>query len=158
MKGNLLNDENAVSISIGFILTFGITVIAFILILNSFYSMMGQAEQTVMREEFEIHGNDIAVKLTNIDNIVGIAGTAGSNYQEISYDLTLPDKIAGQYYSIEFSNQSREIILSSHERSETTVKIPYATRTVDVASTTIYSAAGSHYLFYSTTTNIIEVY
>jgi hypothetical protein len=158
MKRDLLNDENAVSISIGFILTFGITVIAFILILNSFYSMMGQAEQTVMREEFEILGNDIAVQLTKIDTIVDITGNAGSNTQEIRYDLSIPDKVAGQYYSIEFSNQSREIIFSSHERSETMVKIPYATRTVDVASTTIYSAAGSHYLLYSPVTNIIEIH
>ncbi|TFH44435.1 MAG: hypothetical protein E4G94_03860 [ANME-2 cluster archaeon] len=158
MKRDLLNDENSVSISIGFILTFGITVIAFIMIMNSFYSMMGQAEHTVMREEFEILGNDISVQLTNVDTIVGNTSNAGSNTQEIRYDLSLPDKVAGQYYSIGFSNQSREIIFCSHEKSETTVKIPYATRTVDVASTTIYSAAGSHYLLYSPATNIIEVH
>ena len=158
MKRNILNDENAVSISIGFILTFTITVIAFLMIMQTFYVMLYQAEHTVLREEFEIHGSDIAVQLTNIDTIVNVTLSSGGSVGEIRYDISLPDKIAGSYYSVEFSNQTGEIIFDSDDRLETIVKVPYVTQTTNVESTTIYSAAGEHYLSYNSSTNLIEVY
>ena len=158
MKRDILNDENAVSISIGFILTFTITVIAFLMIMQTFYGMLYQAEHTVLREEFEIHGNDIAVQLTNIDTIVNGTLNSGGNIGTIRYDVSLPDKIAGSYYSVEFSNLTNEIIFNSDDRLETTAKIPYVTQTTTVSSTTIYSAAGEHYLLYNPSTNLIEVY
>ena len=158
MKRDILNDENAVSISIGFILTFSITVIAFLMIMQTFYGMLYQAEHTVLREEFEIHGNDIAVQITNIDTIVNVTLSSGGDIGEIHYDVSLPDKIAGSYYSVEFSNTTSEIIFNSDDRLETTAKIPYVTRTISVSSTKIYSAAGEHYLSYNPSTNLIEVY
>lgn len=158
MKRDILNDENAVSISVGFILTFSITVIAFLMIMQTFYGMLYQAEHTVLREEFEIHGNDIAVQLTNIDTIVNVTLSSGGDIGEIRYDVSLPDKIAGSYYSVEFSNLTSEITFNSDDRLETTAKIPYITQTTTVSSTKIYSAAGEHYLLYNPSTNLIEVY
>ena len=158
MKRDILNDENAVSISVGFILTFSITVIAFLMIMQTFYGMLYQAEHTVLREEFEIHGNDIAVQLTNIDTIVNVTLSSGGDIGEIRYDISLPDKIAGSYYSVEFSNLTSEITFNSDDRLETTAKIPYVTQTTTVSSTKIYSAAGEHYLLYNPSTNLIEVY
>jgi hypothetical protein len=158
MKRDILNDENAVSISVGFILTFTITVIAFLMIMQTFYGMLYQAEHTVLREEFEIHGNDIAVQLTNIDTIVNVTLSSGGDIGEIRYDVSLPDKIAGSYYSVEFSNLTSEITFNSDDRLETTAKIPYITQTTTVSSTKIYSAAGEHYLLYNPSTNLIEVY
>ena len=158
MKRDILNDDHAVSISIGFILTFTITVIAFLMIMQTFYGMLYQAEHTVLREEFEIHGNDIAVQLTNIDTIVNVTLSSGGNIGEIRYDISLPDKIAGSYYSVEFSNLTNEIIFESDDRLETTAKIPYITQTTIVSSVKIYSAAGDHYLLYNPSTNLIEVY
>lgn len=160
MKRDIINDENAVSISIGFILTFSITVIAFIMIMNTFYGMMYQAEHTVLREEFEIHGNDIAIQLMNIDTIVNITLSSGGSVNEIRYDISFPDKIAGSYYSVEFTNSSSgsEMIFGSDDRLETIVRIPYATQTTDVVPTIIYSAAGEHYLSYNSSNNLIEVY
>ncbi len=158
MKRDILNDESAVSISVGFILTFSITVIAFLMIMQTFYGMLYQAEHTVLREEFEIHGNDIAVQLTNIDTIVNVTLSSGGDIGEIRYDVSLPDKIAGSYYSVEFSNLTSEIRFNSDDRLETTAKIPYITHTTTVSSTKIYSAAGEHYLLYNPSTNLIEVY
>ena len=158
MKRDILNDESAVSISVGFILTFSITVIAFLMIMQTFYGMLYQAEHTVLREEFEIHGNDIAVQLTNIDTIVNVTLSSGGDIGEIRYYVSLPDKIAGSYYSVEFSNLTSEIIFNSDDRLETTAKIPYITQTTTVSSTKIYSAAGEHYLLYNPSTNLIEVY
>ncbi|MDI3486046.1 MAG: hypothetical protein PWQ50_1266 [Methanolobus sp.] len=63
MIRGFIDDENAVSISVGFILTFTISVLMIVMVLSSFYSLMNDAEQTVMHDEFEIHGNDIAVRI-----------------------------------------------------------------------------------------------
>ena len=153
----LANDENAVSISIGFILTFSITVLILVIILTSFYSLMDQAEQTVMRDEFEIHGSDLAVKITTIDTMAGTAMRSGADIGEIRYELSLPDKIAGKQYSIEFSNTTNEIIFSSEERDETKVKIPFSTDDTTLLSTTIYSSTGEYQISYNPSANTIEI-
>lgn len=154
---SLKEDENAVSISIGFILTFSITVLVLVVILMSFYSLMDQAEQTVMRDQFEIHGNDIAVKITTIDTMAGTAMRSGSDIGEIRYQLSLPDKIAGKPYSIEFSNTTHDIIFISEERDETRAKIPFSTEDTTLLSTTIYSSKGEYQISYDPSANTIEI-
>ncbi|WP_406655728.1 hypothetical protein V7O62_08025 [Methanolobus sp. ZRKC2] len=153
----LAKDENAVSLSIGFILTFSITVLVLVIILTSFYSLMNQAEQTVMRDEFEIHGNDIAVKITTIDTMAGTAIRSGSSVGEIRYEISLPDKIAGKEYSIEFSNATNEMIFSSEERDDTRVKIPFSTEDTTLLSTTLYSSKGEYRINYNPAANTIEI-
>ncbi len=153
----LRNDENAVSLSIGFILTFSITVLVLVTILTSFYSLMNQAEQTVMRDEFEIHGSDLAVKITTIDTIAGTAINSGATVGEIRYDVSLPEKIAGKHYEIELSNTTNDIIISSEERDETRVKVPFSTDDATVLSTTLYSSQGEFQIVYNPSTNTIEM-
>ncbi|WP_406660501.1 hypothetical protein V7O66_11715 [Methanolobus sp. ZRKC3] len=153
----LVIDENAVSLSIGFILTFSITVLVLVTILTSFYSLMGQAEQTIMRDEFEIHGNDIAVQIAAIDTLVGSAKETGSTLGILTYELTVPDRIAGEIYSVEFANQTEEIIFISEEREETRVKIPYSTEDTTVISSTLHSSAGRHQMVYDPVKNTIEI-
>jgi hypothetical protein len=150
-------DENAVSISIGFILTFSITVLILVTILTSFYSLMGQAEQRVMRDEFEIHGNDIAVKITSIDTMVGYAAETGSTVGYLTYELQLPDKIAGQGYSVIFTDQTNDIIFVSEEREETVVKVPYSAEDISISPTTLYSSSGKHQMTYNPVSNAIEI-
>ncbi|MBN2109794.1 MAG: hypothetical protein JW705_01720 [Methanosarcinaceae archaeon] len=153
----LAKDDNAVSLSIGFILTFSITILVLVTILSSFYTLMDQAEQKVMRDEFEIHGNDIAVKITTIDTIAGAAMRSGSDIGELRYELSLPDKIAGKQYLIEFSNTTNDIIFSSEERDETRVKIPYSTDGTTLLSTTLYSSTGEYQIIYNPDANTIEI-
>jgi hypothetical protein len=154
---NLSNDENAVSITIGFILTFSITVLMLVTILSSFYSLMDQAEQTVMRDEFEIHGNDIAVRIANMDTMVGNAANSGSDVDEIRYELSLPDRIAGKPYSVEFDNSSKDIVFVSEERDNTIVKVPYYAENTVFLSTTLYSQKGEFMMTYTPGTNAIEI-
>ncbi|KXS40979.1 MAG: hypothetical protein AWU59_2308 [Methanolobus sp. T82-4] len=153
----LTDDENAVSISIGFILTFSITVLVLVTILTSFYSLMDQAEQTVMRDEYEIHGNDIAVKITTIDTMAGNAIRSGSDIGEIRYSLSLPEKIAGQTYSIEFSNTTNDIVFASEDRDETRVKIPFSTEDTTVLPTTLYSSKSEYSIVYNPDARTIEI-
>jgi len=153
----LVNDEKAVSLSIGFILTFSITVLMLVIILTSFYSLMDRAEQTVMRDEFEIHGSDLAVKITTIDTMAGTAISSGATVGEIRYDVSLPERIAGKHYTIELSNATNEIIISSEERDETRVKVPFSTNDTTVLSTTLHSPKGEFRIVYYPDTNTIEM-
>ncbi|WP_135613005.1 hypothetical protein [Methanococcoides sp. AM1] len=154
----IFHDNEAVATSVGFILTFSITVITFILVMNASYDMMDQAEQTVMREEFEIHGNNIALQLTEIETMVNITSNAGGEIDEIKYEMLLPLKVASDYYSVEFSNQTNEMIFESHGRDETRVKIPYELRNIQLMSTNISSASENHYMIYNSTSNMVEIH
>ncbi|MDG6244209.1 MAG: hypothetical protein QCH31_07435 [Methanolobus sp.] len=150
-------DENAVSISIGFILTFAITVLMLVTILSSFYTLMDQAEQKVMRDEFEIHGNDIAVRITTIDTMVGSADDSGSQIMEVKYGLSLPQRIAGKPYSVEFDNISSDIVFVSEEREGTKVKVPYYADNTVVIPTTLHSPKGEYVMTYDPAANSISI-
>ncbi|WP_407355029.1 hypothetical protein [Methanolobus sp. WCC5] len=153
----LKDDDDAVSISIGFILTFSITVLMLVTILSSFYTLMDQAEQKVMRDEFEIHGNDIAVRIATIDTMVGCADDSGSHIWEVRYELSLPQKIAGKPYSIKFDNSSADIVFVSEERENTKIKVPYYADNTIVISTTLHSPKGEYLMTYSPATNSITI-
>ncbi|MCD4806291.1 MAG: hypothetical protein K8R13_01725 [Methanococcoides sp.] len=154
----LYTDSKAVSTSIGFILTFVITIITFILVMQSSYGLMDQAEHTVMREEFEIHGNNIALQLTKIDTMVGLVNNGGGEIIDHRSELMIPIRIANEYYYVEFSNQTREIIFESNERSETRVQVAFDIENTNIMSTTLSSASGDHFLLYNSTSNVIEIY
>ncbi|MCQ6961718.1 DUF7266 family protein [Methanolobus chelungpuianus] len=154
---NLVLDDRAVSLSVGFILTLTITVIATIVLINSFYALMDRAEHTVMRDEFEIHGNDISLQISNIDTAVQLTNNTGGKVENIAYQLTLPDTIANKEYSVEFSDHPKEIIFESEEREETRVSVSYTTREVSIKPTKIYSGSSDFILHYNTTSNMLEI-
>ena len=158
MRREFLNDEEAVSVAVGFILTFTITVIAFMMVMSSFYGLMDSTEHNVMLEECEIHGNDIALQIINIDAAVNVNSVAGGSISELNHEIDLPDRIAGQYYSIEFSNTTNEITFRSQKSDRVLTRIEYVTKTTDVKPTIIHSAAGEHYMEYNPATNLIEIY
>ncbi|WP_342303925.1 hypothetical protein [Methanolobus sp. ZRKC5] len=155
---NICSDENAVSVSIGFILTFSITVLMLVMVLSSFYSLMDQAEQTVMRDEFEIHGSDIAVRIASMDTMIGAAENSGSQIGEIRYELSLPSKIAGKTYSLEFVNSTKDIVLTSDDRDETIVKVPYYADNAVVYSTTLYSQKNEYVMTYEPDKDAIIIF
>ncbi|TQD28250.1 hypothetical protein [Methanolobus vulcani] len=152
------DDERAVSISVGFILTLSITLITMMVVISSFYTMMDRAEQTIMRDEFEIHGNDIALQLSNIDTAVQITKSAGGEVGSFDFKLLLPTEIAGQQYSMEISNQTKEIIFESHGKDATRVKVPYQVHEIEVTSVKLFSGSNDFVLHYDPASNMIEVY
>lgn len=153
----LLKDEAAVSISIGFILTFVISVVALVTVLTAFYTLMDRAEQTVMRSEFEIHGNDISMQISSIDTLIAVMNNSGGDVGVLEYELILPDQIAGEHYSISIVNISHEIVLQSQDTAETKVMIPYNTSNVAVIESTTFSEAGRHYMRYDPVHRTLEM-
>ncbi|OPY25180.1 MAG: hypothetical protein A4E23_00120 [Methanomethylovorans sp. PtaU1.Bin073] len=153
----LLKDDTAVSISVGFILTFVISVIALVTVLTSFYTLMDRAEQTVMRSEFEIHGNDISMQIASIDSLVAVMNNSGAYIGVLEYELNLPDQIAGEHYSVSVVNSSHEIMLQSRDKAETKVMIPYSTNNIVVVESTIFSEASRHYMTYDPVHRTLEM-
>lgn len=151
------DDERAVSISVGFVLTLSITIITMVVVINSFYGMIDKAEHTIMRDEFEIHGNDMALQMSNIDTAVQMTKAAGGEVGSFFFMLPLPDEIAGQQYSMEISNQTNEIIFESHGKDATRVKIPYKVHEIEVASAKLFSGSDDFRLTYNPASNMIEI-
>ncbi|WP_406655742.1 hypothetical protein V7O62_08090 [Methanolobus sp. ZRKC2] len=151
------DDERAISVSVGFVLTLAITVITMVVVISSFYDMIDRAEHTIMRDEFEIHGNDMALQISNIDTAVQITKNAGGEVGSFFFELPLPDEIAGQQYSMEISNQTSEIIFESHGKYATRVKVPYKVHETEVASVKLFSGSDDFILYYDPDTNMIEI-
>lgn len=151
------NDERAVSISVGFVLTLSITIITMMVVISSFYDMMDRAEHTIMRDEFEIHGNDMALQMSNIDTIVQMTASAGGELGSFFFKLPLPDEIAGQQYSMEISNQTNEIIFESYGKDATRVKVPYQVHETEVASVKLFSGSDEFILYYDQDSNMILI-
>ncbi|MBN2109788.1 MAG: hypothetical protein JW705_01690 [Methanosarcinaceae archaeon] len=157
MIQRLRDDENAVSISVGFVLTLSITVITMMIVISSFYAMMDRAEQTIMRDEFEIHGNDLALQLSNIDTAVQVTRSAGGEVGSLFFILPLPDEIAGQQFSVELSNQTSEIIFESQGKDATRVKVPYKVHATEVGSVKLFSGSNDFILHYDPDSNMIRI-
>ncbi len=153
----LLKDEAAVSVSIGFILTFVISVVALVTVLTAFYTLMDRAEQTVMRSEFEIHGNDISMQISSIDTLVAVINNSGAYIGLLEYDLDLPDQISGEHYSVSIVNSSHEIVLQSRDKAETKVMVPYSTQNMRVIESTVFSEVGMHYMVYDPIHRTLEI-
>ena len=66
----MIKDEQAVSITIESILLFSITVMLLGMVMLSFQSINEQASDTVMRELYGSIGNDVALKILDLDNEV----------------------------------------------------------------------------------------
>lgn len=157
MTKRLTNDENAVSISVGTMLLFSVTVVTLILVVNSFYSMMDREGSIVTRNQFEIHGNDMALQIANIDTAILIANNHGGKVENLSYRFSLPSAIADKQYSVEIKNDTSEIVFSSEKRYDTTVKVSYVTSIANVSSTKMYSGPDYFEFYYNSDSNLIEL-
>lgn len=150
----LLCDDRAVSLSVGAILLYTVTVIALVVIVLSFSDMMMVYQDSVMREHFEIEGCDIAVRITNLDILVSAPISRGETVDTIEYDLDIPMRIVKRYYELNVT--SGEIILSSSQGKNTEVRVPFNT-TTPIEPSVIYSSAGDHKIRYNATSGRIEV-
>ncbi|SFM67441.1 DUF7266 family protein [Methanolobus profundi] len=157
MTKRLINDERAVSISVGTMLIFAITVTTMIIVISSFYTMIDREGDMVMRNQFEIHGNDLALQISNIDTTVQIVNNSGGKVENVSFRFSLPQTIVDEQYSIEFKNDTNEIIFESKRGYNNQVKVSYVTSEVDVASTTLFSGPDNFEFYYNPDSNLIEV-
>ncbi len=112
-SSNLLKDDSAVSISIGFILMFAVTVIIFTATIISFYSLTKSSEKSAQDTTFKIIGAGLATKITTVDILVNITNSYGGNMTSLEYEVTMPASVAGKSYSVNITNSTYQIIIQS---------------------------------------------
>ena len=147
----LLKNEDAVSITIGFILMFSITVLVFSGIVLSFFTLSEHSKQTAMKASFDILGSGFAARVTSMDTLVNITRSYGGTVNQLEYDFSIPESIAGESYSI---NVTREKIFLDAE-NDVKAWIPFnSSYTINEK---IYSNAQDYTLWYDKNNNTMKI-
>ncbi len=145
---NFLKNEDAVSITVGFILTLSITVLVFSGIVLAFYVLTQQSEEATMSDSFDILGSGLAVRLTTMDTLINVSNSYGGRVNTLEYDFSIPASIAHEDYSVNITNSPKQIILESDNGAKTWV--PFNT-SYNIMQATIYSSAQDYKFIYNST-------
>lgn len=152
-KNFLINDE-AVSISIGFILMFSVSVLVFTALVLSFYSIYQDTEKSAMQASFKIIGSEISEKITTFDMIVNSINSSGGEVNSLEYEFSLPGSIAGKSYTMNITNSPYQIIMESDNgaRSVSPFNI-----TINITERKIYSGSENYKFKYDTNNRSIII-
>ncbi len=149
---NFLKNEDAVSITVGFILILFITVLVFSATILSFYTLTLNSQQAAMRESFDILGSGFAARVASMDTLINITRSNGGTVNQMEYDFSIPATIANEGYDV---NITRERIFLDAE-NDAKAWIPFNS-SYNITEQ-IYSNAQDYTLSYNNTKNsmIIE--
>ncbi len=150
----LLKNEEAVSISVGFILMFSITVIMFTALILSFYTLSQYSEKSAMRESFKILGEGLAIKITTVDTLTNITNSNGGTVNALEYEFSMPESIASKSYTINITNSTDQIIFESDNGARSVA--PFNTSN-NFISRKIYSGSEYYKLKFDKSTNSIYI-
>ncbi len=157
IKCRFIQNEDAVSISLGFILTFSISVLVFVAVILSFHTLSDNSEKTAMRGSFDIMGSELGVKITIVDTLVNItnnpSGPYGGTVNNLEYEFSVPASIANEGYSVNITNSTKQVIIQADNGAISW--IPFNTSS-NVTQATVYSNA-QYYEFNYSNNNITIV-
>ena len=148
----IFRDDEAVSISIGFILMFAVTVIVFLALIISFYSLSRETETSAMKESFRIIGNGLAIELTAVDAIANVTSSYGGTLNSLDYEISIPSSVAGKSYTTNIT--SGRIVMEADNGAKITVPFNIY---MDLTARKIYSGAENYRVLYNRTANSIEI-
>ncbi len=151
---NLFGNDEAVSISIGFILMFAVTVLVFTALIISFYSLSRGTEKSAMQESFRIMGNGVAIKITAVDTLINATNSYGGTINELNYEIAVPSSLAGKTYTMNITGSPNRIIMEADNGAKVTV--PFNISTSFIARK-IYSGAENYMIYYNRTINGIDI-
>ncbi len=155
MRSKILHEnEDAVSISIGFILMFAVTVLVFSALIISFYSLTRNTEKSAMQESFRIMGNDIVIKITTVDTLINTTYLYGGEINELDYEFSLPASIAGKSYVMNLTGSPNRVIMEGDNGAKVTVPFNIS---ANFTSRNIYSGAENYMLYYNKTSSGIDI-
>lgn len=150
----LYKNEEAVSISIGFILMFAVTVLVFSALIISFYSLSRDTEKSAMQESFKIMGSGLAIKITSVDTLINTTNSYGGTINSLEYEIAIPESLAGKSYTINITDSPNRIIMESDNGAKVTVPFNIS---MNFTSRIIYSGAEIYALYYNRTSNSIDI-
>jgi len=148
---NLIKNEDAVSITIGFILMFSITVLVFSGIILSFYTLSQRSSETAMRTSFDILGSGFAIRVTSMDTLANLTISNGGTVNQLEYDFSIPASIANKGYSI---NITRKKILLDAE-NDAKAWIPFNS-SYDITEE-LYSNSQDYTLYFDNNNKSIKI-
>jgi hypothetical protein len=143
---NLLKDDNAVSISIGFIIMFAITVIVITATIISFHSLTNSNEKSAMTATFGLIGAGLTNKITTVDTLVNITNSYGGTVNSLEYEFPMSASVADRSYTVNITNSPYQIILQSDNGAMTTSPFNISTNFTAVQ---IYSGAENYKISYN---------
>lgn len=151
---NFLKNEEAVSISIGFMLMTAISVIVFVSLVLSFYSVLQNTEKSVMQKDFSIIGVSLSEKINTVDIISNSIISLGGDSSSIEYEFSLPASIAGKTYTLNLTASPSQIIMESDNGARTVSPFNI---TSNIEGIKIYSGAENYKLIYNKNNNSITI-
>lgn len=150
-KKKLINNEEAVSITIGFILMFSITVLVFSGIILSFYTLSQRSGETAMRASFDILGSGFAVRVTSMDTLANLTISNGGTVNQLEYDFSIPASIANKGYSINITRKK----ISLDAENDAKAWIPFNS-SFDITEE-LYSNSQDYTLYYDNNNKLIKI-
>jgi FlaG/FlaF family flagellin (archaellin) len=151
---NILENDDAVSVSIGYILMFAITMLVFTAVILSFYTLSYNSEKSAMMESFRIVGSGVAAKITTVDLLVNITRSYDGNINLLEYDFSIPDSMASKSYFINITSSPQEIIIESDNGAKTVS--PYIL-TTNITQRILYSGGENYMIKYNVSGFNIEI-
>ena len=145
-------DKKAVGMVIEYILTFAVASLLLMVLVLTSQGLLENSADIVTYESFEIIGNDIVLKISNMDRVVEATSESG-DINNLNSEFSIPNKIAGRTYSISFTQN--EIIMRPSGGS-VEVKIPFNI-TTSIEPNEIYSSQWQHAILYNSSSAKIEV-
>jgi len=147
---NFSKNEDAVSISVGFMLMFSITVIVFSALIYTFFTVTQINEKTAMEGSFKIIGNELAAKITIVDIIVNTTNSYGGTVNSLEYEFSLPASVASNSYTMNITNSPFGIIFESDNGARTFSPFNIST---NITTSKIYSGAEEYKILYNKSIN-----
>lgn len=152
-QGNIFKDDNAVAISLGFILMFAISVIVFSTIVLSFYDLTEDMKGKAMQESFSMLGSRLSIKITTVDMILNVAESYGGTVNSLEYEFTAPASIAAESYTFNLTNTTNEVIVES-DRAKTVTPFNIS---ANIIGRKLYSGAENYKFTYNPAGNTINI-
>ncbi|MFZ2410566.1 MAG: hypothetical protein WAW23_03250 [Candidatus Methanoperedens sp.] len=151
----MIRNEDAVSITLGFILIFFITILVFSAVIISFYTLSRQSQQIATTQSFDILGSGIALKISSTDGLINLTQYYGGTVNTLDYGFSIPASMASDDYSINITNGTNRVILLESDNGAKTW-IPYNT-SIMLEEKLFFSGIEDYKLTYNGTSNRIVI-
>ena len=151
---NILKNEDAVSISVGFVIMFAISVLVFVSLIISFHTVLQNTEKSVMQKDFSIIGVSLSEKINTVDLISNSIISLGGESSSIEYEFSLPASIAGKTYTLNLTDSPLQVIMESDNGARAVSPFNI---TSNIEGVKIYSGAENYKLIYNKNNNSIII-
>lgn len=139
-----MTSERAVSTVVGYILAVSIMLVVLIGLISSAGTFVETQSESVAREQMEVIGEKVANHIVASDQVVSTTreydpstGAGVSSTLTLSSEVPIPERVAGQTYSITVKDASgpdeHKVVVESHNIEVTTT----FTSNTDVGETTV---------------------